>query len=346
MARAKIVAAEIEASREMYGAWSHAKSSTQIAGSNFHLGTARVFQYIMTIVAAFANEACVLGRTGVWNTDKIDQEVKEFLRLVVIDASVKYSHRKDLHVPRMIEHGGDISRDVMEHLETYPEWQHFLSDLLEVAKAHAQAKTRFIQRQQEEIAPVNEPHSVYAEPVHLPADLSRMKNLRNEIDGHDAILREALAANAKYEVPIAQWSPIRKSVDEICRILGIRNADFVFYGQVPAIRSQILPFRSKLQAAIDGLEPTNERSDPENVQKPHKSNRTFREAKPELLKNPDGMSGRKNAAIALGISEKTLDRRVKDKLLTPIGTGSLIRFKNKDLIRLLNQKKFRQTGQE
>ena len=139
IARAKIVAAEILASREMYGAWLPAQSDVPLAGTNYRLGTTRFFQYIMSIFAAFANEACVLGRVGVWPADRIDREAREFLRLIAIEAEAKYSERADLHIPNMTDKMGKIDRPVMEHLETYPEWQHFQRDLLEVAKAHSRA---------------------------------------------------------------------------------------------------------------------------------------------------------------------------------------------------------------
>src|ERR1035438_6036192 len=117
IARAKIVAAEILASREMYGAWLPAQSDVPLAGTNYRLGTTRFFQYIMSIFAAFANEACVLGRVGVWPADRIDREAREFLRLIAIEAEAKYSERADLHIPNMTDKMGKIDRPVMRSKE-------------------------------------------------------------------------------------------------------------------------------------------------------------------------------------------------------------------------------------
>lgn len=259
VARAKIVAAEIEAAREMYGSWSHAKSNTLIAGTHFRIGTGRVFQYIMTVVRAFSNEACNLGRIGIWEVDRIDREVKEFLRLTVIDAWAKYHGRPDLHVPGMTQ-SGDITRPVMEELETYPEWQHYLSELLEVAKAHAQEKTR---------SGVN-------------------------------IVRGA------------------------AQLLGI-IPDKVPASVSPTVAPKIQEGAAESKAEI-----------------PAKKERQQLEPRPELLKDQEFV-GRQTAAKALGISERTLDRRVGDGTLTPVGEGHYIRFKTQDILRVLNRKKSRQS---
>src|ERR1019366_1307540 len=135
-----MVEAEILADRAMYGAWPSAQSDVLLVGTEYHLGTTRFFQYIMSIFAAFANEACVLGRSGIWTADRIDREARQCLRLTAIEARNKYSGRADLHIPKVTDEVGNIDRPVMEHLETYPEWQRFQSKLLEVAKAHSQAR--------------------------------------------------------------------------------------------------------------------------------------------------------------------------------------------------------------
>jgi hypothetical protein len=79
-----------------------------------------------------------------------------------------------------------------------------------------------------------------------------------------------------------------------------------------------------------------------------KSPRHFKEAKPELLKDKEIVS-RRIAAEALGLTERTLDRRVAEGSLTPIGEGHYKRFKTRDILRILHQKKsdkVDKTGQE
>ena len=72
---------------------------------------------------------------------------------------------------------------------------------------------------------------------------------------------------------------------------------------------------------------------------PLKKPRHFREPNLELLKNQEATLNRKNSAQAIGVSERTLDRLVADKILIPIGPGFTKRFKNKDLLKYFNKRK-------
>lgn len=78
------------------------------------------------------------------------------------------------------------------------------------------------------------------------------------------------------------------------------------------------------------------------AEKPKAATRQRLEPRPELLKDLEFV-GRQTAAKALGISERTLDRRVGDGTLTPVGEGHYIRFKTQDILRVLNRKKSRQS---
>jgi hypothetical protein len=87
---------------------------------------------------------------------------------------------------------------------------------------------------------------------------------------------------------------------------------------------------------------------PQRAQTLGKRPRHFREPNLELLKNPEATLNRKNAADALGVAERTLDRWTGKEII-PVGAGSRKRFRTKDLLRLLNQKhrdKVDKTGQE
>lgn len=68
-----------------------------------------------------------------------------------------------------------------------------------------------------------------------------------------------------------------------------------------------------------------------------KRQRQLREPDQELLRKTETVN-RKQAAMGLGISERTLDRMVADKVLHPTGPFRSKRFKTKELLRLLNQK--------
>ena len=61
------------------------------------------------------------------------------------------------------------------------------------------------------------------------------------------------------------------------------------------------------------------------------------EPNPAVLENRETVS-HKQAALALGISERTLDRWIADGRLIPIGPITRKRFKCKDLLKILSQK--------
>jgi len=180
VARAKVTAAQIEATREMYGAWPSVQSDVLIAGTQYTLGTGRVFEYIMRIFAAFANEVCVLGRAGRWSTDRIDREAREFLRLLTIEAGTKYSGRADLRLPKMTDHGS-ITLPIMDQLETYPAWQRFQSDLLQVAKIHAQARNlgTVLATKQHNAEVQRKLIRPFPRSIHSPIAAQRMKDFMN-----------------------------------------------------------------------------------------------------------------------------------------------------------------------
>jgi excisionase family DNA binding protein len=69
-----------------------------------------------------------------------------------------------------------------------------------------------------------------------------------------------------------------------------------------------------------------------------KPNRQVREPNPNVLKGKNTING-KQAAEALGITERTLNRWIADTTLTPIRIGGRNRFDTKDLLRILNNKK-------
>lgn len=78
-----------------------------------------------------------------------------------------------------------------------------------------------------------------------------------------------------------------------------------------------------------------------------KKARHFLEPNLSLLKNEEATLMRKQAAEALGVTERTLDRWVEKDKLSPVGPRK--RFKTKDLLRLLNKKtrdKVDKSGQE
>jgi hypothetical protein len=72
--------------------------------------------------------------------------------------------------------------------------------------------------------------------------------------------------------------------------------------------------------------------------------RQLREPQPELLADLQSV-GKQRAALALGTTTRTIDRWVKTEKLVPIGGGGRTRFRTRDLLTFLNQKKPRQPRQ-
>lgn len=66
--------------------------------------------------------------------------------------------------------------------------------------------------------------------------------------------------------------------------------------------------------------------------------RKFREPRTDLLKDPTVTLNRLQAAEALGVTTRTLDRYVTDKRLTPVGGFARRRFKAKDLLAFVSRK--------
>jgi hypothetical protein len=70
-----------------------------------------------------------------------------------------------------------------------------------------------------------------------------------------------------------------------------------------------------------------------------KQPRKVLEPRPDLLTDLDASANRLKAAQILGITPRTLDRWTADRRLTPIGSTPHKRFRNRDLKRILDQKK-------
>lgn len=77
---------------------------------------------------------------------------------------------------------------------------------------------------------------------------------------------------------------------------------------------------------------------------PTRPSRQFREPQPELLAGLESV-GKQKAALALGTTTRTIDRWIETEKLIPVGGGGRTRFKTKELLKFLNQKKLRQVRQ-
>jgi hypothetical protein len=95
--------------------------------------------YILQVFLSFAEDACELGRQGVWGVERVEREAREFLRLVAIEAGgEKGFDRSGRALRSMIGHwGGAILPEVQREFEKSPEWRKFTDELLQVAELQA-----------------------------------------------------------------------------------------------------------------------------------------------------------------------------------------------------------------
>lgn len=134
-AKAKIVAAEIRALREASEPSVLLSGPRFIPGTTFRREASGFFQYILTVFAAYAHEACELGRNGKWSADVVDREAREGLRMIVMQAQSKFDSSKH-HFPEEMATRleGVLKPDVQRFFEKSPEWIAYQDELLAVTE--------------------------------------------------------------------------------------------------------------------------------------------------------------------------------------------------------------------
>lgn len=136
-ARSRIIATEIEASRAV--AEPGNLSWTRVPGLIDDDRTALIFRYIRTVFAAFAREACELGRKpGGWMAHVIEREVREGLRRITINAAYKYDSTV-FRLPELISHStGELVPKARSFFESTEEWRTYETDLLEIIRLRSE----------------------------------------------------------------------------------------------------------------------------------------------------------------------------------------------------------------
>jgi hypothetical protein len=130
-ARAKVAAKKILASRDFEEKKRSVRDAREIE--------AALYSYITQVFLSFAEEACELGRHGVWGVERVEREAREFLRLVAIEAGGERGFDRSGGALRsMTGHwGGAILPEVQREFEKSPEWRRFTDELLQVAELQA-----------------------------------------------------------------------------------------------------------------------------------------------------------------------------------------------------------------
>ena len=116
--------------------------------------------YILRIFAAFAKEACELGKTEpeTWSASRIDFEALLFMRRLAIDVRSEYSHAG---IPEMVGSMGYIDPGVFRELKLSDEWRAYQDALLEVAELRATSPAA---QQKESIQKPHAETKTFAEP--------------------------------------------------------------------------------------------------------------------------------------------------------------------------------------
>jgi hypothetical protein len=112
-------------------------------------------KYILAVLAAFAHEACELGRQGTWKVTRIDAEVDEFLRRITLRA---YSERgydtNGRRLSEAISHiSGGIREDLRKQFRQSLEWSRYQDELLEITEVQAHPVSVAIQQKRPVGAP-------------------------------------------------------------------------------------------------------------------------------------------------------------------------------------------------
>ena len=130
-ARAKVAAKKILAGRDFEGKKQSVRWVTEIE--------AALRTYIFRVFLSFAEEACELGRQGVWGVEQVEREAREFLRRLTIEAAGEKGFDRSGHaLRRMVGHwGGAILPEVQREFEKSAEWRRFTDEWLAVAELQA-----------------------------------------------------------------------------------------------------------------------------------------------------------------------------------------------------------------
>jgi hypothetical protein len=107
------------ARERMMGAWVRAQQDFQLPRQKL--------SFIPRIIAAFGHEACLIGRTGVWTSDLVDEQVRSYLKMLVIEVQTGYI---DLDPALMMTfHNQSIQPAILRQIEESEEWKKYEAQL-------------------------------------------------------------------------------------------------------------------------------------------------------------------------------------------------------------------------
>lgn len=115
------------------------ESDKQRAGSSV---LAHLLEYILSVFITFVREAAELVRHGVWTTDRMNSESREFLRQFAIKARHEKGYdRSGYRLEELVSNwDGSLLPDARRAFEQFPQWQEFQDILLELAETRARVR--------------------------------------------------------------------------------------------------------------------------------------------------------------------------------------------------------------
>lgn len=131
--------------------------------------------YVLRIFYAFAHQACELGRLRTWTAKQVDDECREFLRLLASGVGIEFG---ELPVPHMLGNTGSILPEVWREFTKSEEWTKYQDELLQVAQLQADAAPE---------SPTNAPGTANASTL----EASPAKTISERLD--EAVLHEDIS---------------------------------------------------------------------------------------------------------------------------------------------------------
>jgi len=114
---------------------------------------------------------------------------------------------------------------------------------------------------------------------------------------------------------------------------------------VEALRSRAEHWKNEGYIRLATSETQIKKSSASLPTKTSSSKRTFREPRPELLDGKESLN-RKQTAVALGVTERTLDRWIAEGKLTPVGDMARKRCSTREIRKILSQRSADKPRQE
>ncbi|MGA2881988.1 MAG: hypothetical protein ABSG13_23795 [Bryobacteraceae bacterium] len=103
--------------------------------SNQEYLTSLARRWIMRIFGVFAQQACGLGLMRSWTAVQVDDNCKEFLRVLVIDAHAEFGN---LPIRKMTNDWGHITLEVWNEFKSMTQWKEYQAEFLKVAEVQMQ----------------------------------------------------------------------------------------------------------------------------------------------------------------------------------------------------------------